>query len=106
MKDRGISVGKTKTASSWGLSLSSKTGKRSKRRGSHALGQGTASDLRYSHIRESRDTNISHLRRELNDGSPEDDKKYAEMNRLLEERLMLNQSDEGYINVDNPDLML
>ena len=106
MKDRGISVGKKQTPSSWGLSLSSKTGKRSKRRGSHALGQGTASDLRYSHMRESRDTNISQLRREVNDGSPEDDKKYAEMSRLLEERLMMNQSEESYDRIDNPDLML
>jgi hypothetical protein len=106
MKDRGISVGKKQTPSSWGLSLASKPAKRSKRRGSHALDHGTSSDLRNSHMRESRDTNISYLRREINEASPEDDKKYAEMNRLLEERLMMNQSEETYDSIDNHDIML
>ena len=45
------------------------------------------------------------MRNEVNEGSPEDERKYAEMNRLLEERLNLNQS-EGYVNIDNPDIIL
>ncbi len=90
MKDRGISVGKKQTPSSWGLSLSSKTGKKSKRRSSHLRGIGNNSELRYSHLRDSRDTNKTQFQRDTFENSPEDDKKYAEMNRLLEERLQMN----------------
>lgn len=112
MKDRGISVGKLKQ-SQWGLSLSSKSGgaKRPKRRGSHNMGmegagKGRSIESRISRMRESRDSEEgTKMRNEVNEGSPEDERKYAEMNRLLEERLHLNQS-EGYDNIENPDLML
>ena len=74
--------------------------------GMEGAGNGRSIESRMSRMRESRDSEeATKMGNEVNEGSPEDERKYAEMNRLLEERLHLNQS-EGYVNIDNPDLML